>query len=291
MIDGLLSFPHLARGRVFGDVSVSRSDFPQEDFYGVGPDTAHSARTSYDLRNTRIGGAVGVRLTPLMVVGQRVDYAMPEVRRGGDGNLPSTDDLFTDDHAPGLDDQPDFLSSQTFLTIDRRQPGPNARRGGHYVLGFTRYFDRDLDRYNFTQWQIDLQQYLPILRGHRVLALRAAATFSDALGDQQVPFYLMPTMGGSHMVRAFPSLRFRDRHTLLLQAEYRWEILPFLTGAVFYDTGTVEPEIDALSLGRLKHDYGAGLRWGSARGVFFRTDIAIGGDHGSRFLLRFNNAF
>jgi outer membrane translocation and assembly module TamA len=62
-------------------------------------------------------------------------------------------------------------------------------------------------------------------------------------------------------------------------------------GAVFFDAGTVQPERRDIVLGDLKTDYGIGIRWGGPFGVFFRTDFAIGGDSGTRFLLRFNNAF
>lgn len=291
ILEGMVTFPRLARGRMFADLRLSRSAFPEEDFYGLGPDTAQSARTNYEVRNTRFGGTLGLRLAPRVSVGQRLEYAAPRLRGGGDSGLPSTGERFDDAAAPGLDEQPDYLNLETFFDADYREPGPNARRGGYYYVGFSRFNDMDLDRYSFNRWQVDLHQYLSILKGHRVLALRAAGTFTDASGDQQVPFYLMPWLGGSHMVRAFPSLRFRDENMVLLQAEYRWEVLPFLGGAIFFDAGTVEAEWDDIVLSQFKTDYGIGLRWGGPAGVFFRTDFAIGGDTGTRFLLRFNNAF
>ena len=70
---------------------------------------------------------------------------------------------------------------------------------------------------------------------------------------------------------------------LLLQAEYRWEVLPFLSGALFYDAGTVAASHDELRLDALKQDYGFGLRFGVASGVFLRTDIAFGGADGPAF--------
>jgi hypothetical protein len=291
IVEGVVGFPRLANGLLLADVRASRSDFPQEDFYGLGPDTLPSDRTSFDVRTTRLGASGGIRLAPWFILGQRVEYSTPRVRGGGDSDLPSIADRFADEDAPGLLEQPDFLVHESFLTVDYRAPGPNARRGGYYFVGFSRFHDRDLDAYTFDRLHVDLQQYLSIFKGHRVLALRAAGTFTEASSGDQVPFYLMPWLGGSHMVRAFPSLRFRDRNMLLLQAEYRWEVLPFLGGAIFFDAGTVQPDRDDIVLGELKTDYGIGLRWGGARGVFFRTDFAIGGDRGTRFLLRFNNAF
>jgi hypothetical protein len=290
-LDAQLIVPALAGGWLFADARVSRSSYPEEDFFGLGPDTVREDKTTYDLRNNRFGGSAGVRLARWAVIGQRVEYSTPRLRGGAAGDVPSTGEQYDDADAPGLDAQPDFLTYETFLSVDYRAPGPNARRGGYYTVAFARFNDQDLDRYTFDRWTVDLQQYLSILKGHRVLALRAAATLTEASGGQQVPFYLMPWLGGSHMVRAYPSLRFRDRNMLLLQAEYRWEVLPFLGGALFFDAGSVESDRDDFVLRRLKTDYGLGIRWGTPRGVFLRTDFAIGGDSGFRFLLRTSNAF
>ena len=76
---------------------------------------------------------------------------------------------------------------------------------------------------------------------------------------------------------------------MLIQAEYRWRINEFVTGALFYDTGAVGSTLD--KVGRLEHDYGFGLRAGSRATVAFRMDLAFGGREGTRFLLRFDDAF
>ena len=81
----------------------------------------------------------------------------------------------------------------------------------------------------------------------------------------------------------------RDRSALLLQAEYRWRINEFVTGALFYDTGAVAPELG--EIGKLERDYGFGFRAGSRATVAFRLDVAFGGREGTRVLLRFDDAF
>jgi len=104
-----------------------------------------------------------------------------------------------------------------------------------------------------------------------------------------VPFYLLPTLGGSYSLRGFRSFRFRDRSLLLLQSEYRWRVNDFVHGAVFYETGAVGPQLS--DLGGLRRDYGVGLRAGSRNGVAFRADVALGSGEGTRILIRFDNAF
>ena len=53
----------------------------------------------------------------------------------------------------------------------------------------------------------------------------------------------------------------------------------------------VAPERRAITWDEMQDDYGIGLRFGGPGGVFLRTDVALGGGEGTRFLLRFNNVF
>ena len=151
------------------------------------------------------------------------------------------------------------------------------------------YRDRTGDRYLFRRWEADLRQYLTFVKDTRTIALRAWAASADPNSGYDVPFYLQPTLGGARTLRGYNTFRFRDRNALLLQAEYRWRVNEFVTGALFYDTGTVGPTLD--SLGRFERNYGVGLRAGGRMGSAFRMDFAFGGREGNRLLVRFDDAF
>ena len=84
-------------------------------------------------------------------------------------------------------------------------------------------------------------------------------------------------------------VRLPDTARLLLQAEYRWRINEFVTGALFYDTGAVGPALD--DLGRVERNYGIGLRAGNRMGSAFRIDYAFGGREGNRLVIRFDDVF
>jgi hypothetical protein len=285
------ALPRLANGRLFTDVVIRRTYFPQVNFYGLGPDSAPENRSAYTTRGWEVSGSGGVRPVPWLSVSERVEHSAPTISSAGTGHLPSVEERFTDAEAPGLNEQPAFLRLETRAEVDYRSPGPNARTGGHYLLSFHQYRDLDTGHYSFRRWDFDAQQYLSVLKQHRTLALRAYASFTEADEGREVPFYLQPWLGGSHMLRAYRSFRFRDRNVVLLQAEYRWEVLPYLRGALFYDAGSVAAERQEFRLDSLKHDYGFGLRFGVGAGVFLRTDMAFGGAEGARFSWRFNNVF
>ena len=138
---------------------------------------------------------------------------------------------------------------------------------------------------------MDLQQYIPLLRDRRVLALHALVSTSEADTGAEVPFYLQRTLGGPDDLRGFKYLRFRDRNLLLLQAEYRWEIFTAMDGAIFYDAGKVAARREDLDLNDLESDYGIGFRFGTVNGVFLRVEGAFGSSAGAHFILRFGHVF
>ena len=76
-----------------------------------------------------------------------------------------------------------------------------------------------------------------------------------------MPFFMLPSLGGSSTLRGYTSLRFRDRNSLLLQGEWRIMASRFLDSAVFFDAGKVTARRSDLDFDGLKHDYGFGLRF------------------------------
>ena len=129
-----------------------------------------------------------------------------------------------------------------------------------------------------------------MLHEHRVIAFRALGVFSDTSEGQAVPFYLSPTLGGLNVGRSYPTFRFRDRNLLALQLEYRYQVSPLVSGALFVDTGQVAPAVRAIEWSRFKTTYGTGVRFGAAGGAALRFDLAFGGE-GPTFILGLGHAF
>ncbi len=285
------SFIASRRGRWFTELVARRRERPQEDFFGLGPHSVSHSRTNHSLRDTAVGGAAGVRVASWITAGGRLEHLAPRVGRGTGRRFPSSDRLFVDATAPGLSVQPDFVRLEGFVQIEYTDQPRRARSGGRYLVSYQRYDDRDLDRFSFSRWDVDLQQFVPFLKKHRTLVLRGWLSTSDPGAAGEVPFYLQPTLGGAYSLRGFRPYRFRDRSLLLLQAEYRWEVNPFVTGALFVDAGTVAARVRELVLANLKRDYGFGLRIGSQAGVALRIDVAGGGGEGARLVVRFDDVF
>jgi outer membrane protein assembly factor BamA len=263
-------------------------EYPSENFFGIGPDSSHDDETSFLLRTSRVGGGAGFRILPLTTVGGTVDYLTPRVGRGRSGT--PTEDRFPAEDVPGLTGRADFLRAGFFAEFDYRQPR-NPRQGGYYRFERTHYHDRTTGAFTFNRTDVDLRQYLGFLAGRRVIALHGLLSTTDAPDGSEVPFYFMPWLGGNDTLRGFRNYRFRGPHSLLLQAEYRWEIWSALEGALFYDTGKVALERGDLNLKGLQHAVGFGFRFNTDNAVVLRLDAAFGSGDGKRLHMNIGGAF
>jgi hypothetical protein len=289
MLDARLSMPRLANGSAFAVVYGQRSDFPSEDFFGLGRASRREDQSTFGLRNTIVGVRGGVRPASWLSIGGGIEHLSP--RTGGGREGASIETVFDPATIVGLADSADFMRYEVFADLNYREPRGNPRRGGQYVLSFEEYDDRTSDRYGFSRIEADVQQYIPFLKDRRVLALRVHTSLSDARSGQQMPFYLQRTLGGPDDLRGFRRFRFRDDNLLLLQAEYRWEIFTALDGAIFYDAGKVASERGDLTLDDLESDYCIGFRFGTINGLFLRVEGAFGSSGGKHFVLRYGHVF
>jgi hypothetical protein len=100
------------------------------------------------------------------------------------------------------------------------------------------------------------------------------------LDDQDVvPYFLLPSLGSGSTLRAYRSFRFRDRHSELFNAEWRW--IPNRLGldmALFYDAGKVTSRRSDLDLNGLKSDVGIGARFHGPAATALRIELARGSE-------------
>jgi hypothetical protein len=281
----------LPREAGYVTASVWRRHEAAQRYYGTGPDTSFDDQTSFGLSATQVDVTAGVRVTRWLTGTVGMAYANPDISDSSEtSRVPSTDDNFGEDEAPGITFQPEYVLAHVGMVIDTRDAG-NPRRGGFYQVQLRRFADREGGAYSFSDTRIDLQQFVPFWNKSRVLALRALAQHADGLGQAQVPFYLMPTLGGARTLRGYDRQRFRDRSLILFSAEYRYEVNPFLMGALFYDAGQVAPDWSNFRLRDFRDNYGVGLRFGYSNAVALRADVAFGGEDSVRFIVGFTTSF
>ena len=96
--------------------------------------------------------------------------------------------------------------------------------------------------------------------------------------DEAMPFFMLPALGGGSSLRGFTSWRFRDRHSLLLQGEWRVLVNSFFDTALFYDAGKVTADRSDLTLDDLKTDFGIGFRFHGPAATPMRLEFAKGNE-------------
>jgi hypothetical protein len=285
-----LSFPRVADNHLYFEAWGSHRDYPQENFFGLGPDSSRDDRSDYAIRTNHFGGRAGVRPFAHLLVGGGLEYLEPRLGAGQNDRYPDVSVAFDPSEVPGLDTRADFLRSDAFIEVDYREPR-NARKGGWYRVDFSRYDDRTADQFTFNRFDIDVRQFIGFLAGRRVVAGRLFVSTSDTDAGQTMPFYFMPTLGGNDTLRGYREYRFRGPHAILAQGEYRWEIWSGLDGAIFYDAGKVADRREDLNFENLESDYGIGFRFNTDNGIIFRVDAAFGSRDGKHLYIVFGGVF
>jgi hypothetical protein len=266
--------PHLFNRRGVLSIIGGWREATEVGFYGFGTgSTSDDDRANYAFQQPYIAATLDVRPTrKLLVVGGGLEYSRWE-QQPGSGSAPSVEQVYTPDTLPGLGATVTYLHSQGSVGLDWRTSAGYSRRGGAYTVTVHDFSDTD-DVFDFRQVDYDLVQHLPILREAWVLSLHGRVETTDIRDDRQIPFFMLPALGGGSTLRGFASWRFRDRHSLLLQAEWRVLVNRFLDMAVFTDAGKVVARRGDLDFEGLKSDYGLGFRFHGLLTTPLRVELA-----------------
>ena len=191
----------------------------------------------------------------------------------GKGSFPSVETVYTPETLPGLGAEVTYLHTQGTIGLDWRTSPGYTRRGVYLGATLHDYNDRDGD-FGFQMMQYEAIEHIPILRETWVLSFRQRVQTSSEKDGQQTPFFMLPALGGGSSLRGYSSWRYRDQHSLLLQAEWRIMINRYLDMAFFYDAGKVAARTKDLDLDNLKDDFGFGLRFHGPFATPLRVEIA-----------------
>ncbi|MGD8816151.1 MAG: hypothetical protein PVJ51_03140 [Acidobacteriota bacterium] len=269
-------------------IDTHYSSFPDEAFYGIGPDSEFDDRVHFRQEAFSLDGVGGYQITRWFAVQARAGWIDTNVGPPVDTNLVDAATRFNDQDVPGIDFQADYwrLDASFYLSYLGDPNNPSGSLG----LRLGRYNDADGDRFDFLRVSLDARGYLPLGSRQRVLAARfyTSSDFPDS--DAEVPFYLMGTLGGPYKLRGFADQRFRDRNLIFITGEYRWEASPGLEFAVFYGAGKVFHEYSERNFDHLQHNWGGGVRFKNMRRVVLRLDLGSS-DEGTYFQFNFGPSF
>ena len=267
-----LDFPELAGQKIEVQTQLRWTDATQVPFYGIGSATSKDDRTHYGLRALDAGGTAAFTPTDWFKIGGGLAFKEIE-DRAGVGNRPSIETGVGT--PPGLFTEARYRQATAFTAIDWRESAGYSRRGGLYSLAFHDFTDRD-NPLSFRRVDAEVQQLVPILKEHWVLAFRGLVQTTDVDDNEVVPYYLLPSLGGARRHRGYADFRFQDRHMMLVSGEYRWTPSRVLDMALFVDAGKVARDRRDLDFNGLKTAYGIGLRIHGPTFTPLRLDVAHG---------------
>ena len=272
---GTESKDHLKRRLSFGTKAGWR-DATQVSYYGTGIQSSLDDVSSFRFQETYADGHFALKPVPWIPIKGSVRYEHWNTLEGK-GADPSIETVYTPQTAPGLGADPSYIHSQLGVGIDWRKSPGYTRSGGLYYATLHDYNNTKGGAYSFQRLDVDVIQYLPLLRDNWVLVGRA--TGQTTLNDNDlIPYFMLPALGSGSDLRAFQTDRFRDRHSMLMSAEIRWIPANAVDMALFYDAGKVTSRRRDFSFKQLKSDVGIGIRFHGLIATPLRVDFAVGNE-------------
>ena len=81
-VEGSFDMPSLAGGWLTLGTYARHQDYPQQDFFGIGPDSSRDEHTAFKIVNSMAGGRVGVKPARSLTVGGGVEYFRHDLAPG-----------------------------------------------------------------------------------------------------------------------------------------------------------------------------------------------------------------
>ncbi len=265
------STPWHGRGRFGYEFKGGWLDAPQVGYYGIGMGEG-PGRANYRVSNGYAAFTGRMRPTWWTRLEGEVGFDGIDTSEGS-GRHPSIETVYDAVTAPGLGSSPSYIRTEGLAAIDTRASSAYAARGGFYGIRLANYADTS-DDFSFQRLTAEAIQHVPLLHGNWVISLRGRVQ-SILDENDTVPYYLLPYIGSGSTLRGYPTGRFRDRHSLLTSAEFRW--VPNRLGldmAIFYDAGKVAPEFSELDFSDLESSWGFGARFHTPSAMILRLEAA-----------------
>ncbi len=290
--------PWMIGPRPLGEVSkavihvYARSRYlPQMPFYGIGPNTTLSNEALFSERDTVAGVDATNPLASWFELGGRVESIWNSA--GPPSSAPAQSITALYPSTPGLASQPNLLHYEVSLHPHYpAQPPFNI----DYMISYGYYQDHGAGQSFFRRLKFNLYNNLypfhtydldcnKITNKDIFFTLHSLIVASDASGGNTVPFYLMPTLGGTDAnndptLRGFKDFQFRAPDAILMQAEYNHRLWRYLGAFAFYDAGKVALHTGDLNFSNLRQSYGLGVSFWMNGLVLFKIYVGMGSGAG-----------
>jgi hypothetical protein len=274
------------RFTVLGDYNFR----PERRFYGLGNSTRVQDRTIF-LQETGTAQAL-LRFGPTFDRQLRLNggYSSISSRRGyNDG--PAAADKFSPSQVPFLLRESRLVFFGGGFDVAVRDDRADPSLGLHGRADVLRYQDVDDSGVRYWQSFVEGRAYVPVFSKRRVIAVRSLYRFVHPDDSSPpIPFYRLPVSKDAARFLSYKSERFRDRHLVTLQAEYRWIVWKRMFALASAQLGEVASTAKRMRIADVHESYGGGLRYALNERAVARLEILHGAE-GTGFNLELGGDF
>ena len=247
-------------------------------YFGIGNDSSRDNEAVFNLYNIDLGATASYEVYKDLSIVPYIGYSASQGTNCGNGSVPGITQTFPGSATEGVGLWMQYLDLAIKAQHDTRDRLDYPARGGVRSLTVHHFQGMNRGGYNYNQYELDANQYIPLWKPRQILALHLGWHLQEHSGNDFIPFYRLSTLDASSPLRGFTSGRFRDRNYLLMNVEYRFPVWSLIDGAIFYDTGRVYHKFTDISVSNLRYSAGAGIRFRIPNLVVFRLDGAYGGE-------------
>lgn len=290
LVETNLHLPELADHRIKIDIDGSYTDATQVKFFGIGNDSLEGDKTNFGYQPT--SGRVTGTIEPVKWLAFGGGYEYLDISTSeGSGSSPSIEEKYDSSTAPGLGLDLTYNVYHGFAKIDTRPARAWYSEGVLVEFNYAKYNEADDNPYSFEQMDFVASAWIPILRSNWIIHPVAYLLTTNTDGNNEVPHYMLPSIGGGYRVRGFVDYRYQDRNAMAFTMEYIWTPSHFVDMALFYDIGRVASKKSDLDFEDLKDSYGIGFRIHVRQTAVFRFDSAFSDENKPRIVLSFGRTY
>lgn len=221
-------------------------------YYGIGPRTQEADSNLMEQRFLRLEGRVLRRVATDLYLG-------PYVRRHSASDLDWQYSARIPPSLPGGEGGTSTGFGATLL-LEGRNSQTTPTRGKYLQVDLLRHGRVLGGDFSYSRALVDVRTYLPVRAGRDVIALTAYGEFNGP-GVPIQAMAMLSSMTTQEVMRGVYLGRFRDRHALVTQADYRGHLKGRFGYVVFGSSGNVFGSPGTELFDELKFTYGAGLRF------------------------------
>ena len=140
--------------------------------------------------------------------------------------------------------------------MDKRNNQLNPEKGHYLEIKYLTFFNHSKTSKDFNSLTIDARGYKTFFK-KLVWNINAFASFNKG----EVPFRMMPYIGGPRFLRGYYQGRFRDNNLIVLQHEFRYHLFWRIGIAAFSGIGQVAKDISDFKVDDFHYNYGLGIRF------------------------------